>query len=207
MRALLILTSNGFGVDGYVLVKQILEAYLHIAYLQTFPNKAEDLVAARMGLEIGTHIYKTTPKGSIDPTRIIEKATGRVFDGKVSFKTMAAESPYSEDLDVYLVLYDFLSGYTHPDFRRSRSYLSEGAASFEHTGRSMYLEARALGLIVGNMMVHLLFHSEYFSEKMTKDLQHYLGRTRKKLSMLLKGGFPKALAPPLLTRISRFPKL
>lgn len=204
MRALQLLTDKGFGEDGLVLVRSMLESYLHVAYLLKHSEKAEDLVAARIGLEIGTHFYRTNAKGNIDYSCIIEKATGRMLDGKISIKTMAAGSPYSEDLDVYLGLYEYLSGFIHPDFRCSQTYVAHESLSFDHTKQSMYMEARALGLIIGTMILHALYASEYLSEKMTKDLEHYLRRTRKKLLFLLKNG-PPAWIPFLVGRVCRFP--
>jgi hypothetical protein len=119
---------------------------------------------------------------------------------------MAIKSAYPEDLNVYLVLYEYLSGYTHPDFRQSKSYVSEEQLSFDHTKQSMFVEARALGFIIGSMMLHVLFDSQYLSQKMTKDLQHYLSRTRKRLLFLLKNG-PPAWTHPLQGRIFRYPNV
>jgi hypothetical protein len=205
MQAIRLLTDKRFGEDALILIRSILEAYLHAAYLLAHPEKAADLVTARVGLVNGTHEYLVTSKGRVDYSRIVEKATGRTFEGRITFKTMANKSAISEDSSVYEVLYEFLSGHTHPNFAHATTYVSIERSSFEHTGRAMFLEARALGFVVGCMFLHVLFQSGYLSNDMNRDLRVYLCRTRRKLLALFKNGFPAALVVPLRTRMKRLP--
>lgn len=205
MQAIRLLTDKRFGEDALILIRSILEAYLHAAYLLARPERADDLVKARAGLIMGTHEYLITSKGRVDYNRIVEKETGHIFDGRITFKTMAKESAIPEDSTVYEVLYDFLSGYTHPNLAHATTYVSIEESVYQHTGRAMFVEARALGFVVGAMFLHLLYKSGYISKDMTSDLRFYLCRTRPKLMTLLNSGCPEALASPLRMRIKRLP--
>lgn len=205
MQAIQLLTDERFGEDGLILVRSVFEGYLHSAYLFAHPTKADDLVIAKLGLESGTHEYRRTSTGRPDYSIIIEKATGRTFEGKISFRTMAYGSAISEDANVYEAVYEFLSGFSHPNFAQARTYSSLENRTYEHTKRSMYMEARALALIVGTMFIHLVYESGYLSKAMTRDLHYYLFRTRKKLLSLFETSFPPALVDPLRARVQRFP--
>ena len=204
MGAIESLTDEGFGEDALILIRSMFEAYLHVAYSLSCPDRAELLAQARVGLIAGTHRYLKSARGRTDFSRIEETASGRVLDVGIGFKAMAKASPFAGDIELYDTLYEFLSGYAHPDISAFPTYVDGATSTYEHSSRALFFEARTMALLVGVLFLQTICDSGYLSEEFKADIEYYLYRTRS-FALELGQTLGSALAEPFCERLGRLP--
>ena len=73
LRGIRILLDSFLSDEALILCRSIYENFLHIAFIKKHPEKADDLVKAKIGLQTGTHEYKKTSKGKSDKRIIVER--------------------------------------------------------------------------------------------------------------------------------------
>jgi hypothetical protein len=59
--------------------------------------------------------YRKRRDGSIDRSHIVDNDSGQSYQRRASFYKMAKSSPNLLDIDLYDSLYEYLSGFIHPD--------------------------------------------------------------------------------------------
>ena len=205
LRAIELLVNDGFGEDAMAIARSVYESYIHVRYVLDSPDKINDLVLARLGIKQGTHEYRKTKKGRNDYRVIVEIATGREYDGKISTRTMAEASRFEEDLEIHEHLYEFLSSYTHPDFSILEHYLDEN--HFDHRLENISFEPVSLGLIFGGLLLDAVADPPLLGGQLVSDVRFYLGNfksvTEKLLNELASANPTNGLPSVLQGRIRR----
>jgi hypothetical protein len=122
LRAILLLIERHFGEDALNLIRSVFENYLHISnVINNTPGFIEEM-NIKNGIYIGTH--KISKPGSSKVTNI---QTGKEYQLKFTsnFRLSALHPQFGDqDKIIYEFLYNFLSRYTHPDYRSLPSYLN-----------------------------------------------------------------------------------
>ena len=172
LSAISALLDQHFGEDALAGSRPIYETYLQLLYLQRNPSKTEDLFASTVGIARGTHEYAKTKKGKIDRRVVIERQTGREFEGFVSTRIMAESSPFDEDQWLQQELYEFLSRFTHPNVLSIASYV-EGDR-FDSTKREMVAEATMLALFVSTLVLEQIPTLFFLPEVVAGDLERFV---------------------------------
>ncbi|AJY76181.1 DUF5677 domain-containing protein [Paenibacillus beijingensis] len=122
--------------DSLNLLRSVYENYLNIIYVLRYPERLDDLVAARIGMEEGTHEYLTHSSGKSDKRTIVDKVTGQKYIGHISTYSMATASPYKEDILIFDKLYEKLSRFTHPNILVFKHYVSNEKFNPHHRGKT-----------------------------------------------------------------------
>jgi hypothetical protein len=118
---------------------------------------------------------------------------------------MAAASRFKPDEDLYGAVYEYLSGFSHPNFAKSLTYLASDRAGFDHSTRELYFEARALAFLVSEMFLHAVYESGFMSEAFHRDLGNYLSRTRRH-ALEVVGHMHSKLSDPFRRRLELLPE-
>ena len=113
----------------------------HLRYYgnKKHPEKTDDLVKAKNGLQSGTHEYKRTSKEKLDKRIIVEKKTLREFEGHISAYRMAEASSCHLDVELFDEMYRGLSDFTHPSIFAIDSYVYK--IGFDHLKSTTYEQA------------------------------------------------------------------
>src|SRR4030042_2128132 len=136
LRGIRILLDNFLSDEALILCRSIYENFLHIVFIKKYPEKIDDLVKAKIGLQTGTHEYKKTSKGKLDKRIIVEKKTLKEFEGHISAHRMAEASSCHIDVELFDEMYRGLSDFTHPSIFVIDSYVS--AIGFDHLKSTTY---------------------------------------------------------------------
>ncbi|TDW96189.1 DUF5677 domain-containing protein [Dinghuibacter silviterrae] len=128
LRAALNLIEGNFGEDALNLIRSIFENYLHVA-MSIRNNDFINDIKIKIGLLLGTHKY--IRKGA---EKVVEVATGK--EARLKFTKnhqLALLHPlYGKmDIEIYNYLYDFLSGFTHPDLVTLSCYVDENGFNYQ----------------------------------------------------------------------------
>ena len=178
LRSIHYLLEKDIGADALALARNLYESYLHIVFVQAKPEKLADLVDASLGLRLGTHEYAVGRNGRSDRRVIIEKATGRKFEGFISKHRMAASSPVSVDVAMFDGLYEFLSEFNHPGFPLSQLQASDDA--LDPVSTELHHESLLYSVFFAVLLLDQLRLLPMLTDQMTDDLAVVVCRIRDK---------------------------
>lgn len=183
LRSVRLLEENRMSEDMFKLARTIYESYLHIILIQTRPESMEIVVDAVVGLRKGTHQYKKHRDGSDNKRYIIEVSTGREFLSQISAYKMAKGSPIVEDLPFFDFFYRTTSEFLHPTVFALDAYLS--AKGLDPLKRHMHEEAIIFTACVTAMVADTISNIQGCPERVRRDCNTVVTRTRRKLLVLL----------------------
>ncbi|MGO4729737.1 DUF5677 domain-containing protein [Paenibacillus sp. 2KB_22] len=157
--------------DSLNLLRSVYENYVNIIYVLNYPERLDDLVAARIGMEEGTHQYLIHSNGKFDKRTIVDKVTGQQYIGHISNYSMATASPYKEDIFIFDKLYEKLSRFTHPNILVSKHYISNEKFNPHHRGKSD--DAIILSIFISILLLEQLLAINA-DEQMQQDIRNRL---------------------------------
>lgn len=172
------------GADAMPLIRSLYDCYLHLRFIHQHPEKFDDLVLAKLGLQAGTHSFAKNATGKPDRRIILDNATGQKYEGHISAYRMAEASSNPTDIVLFPYLYEYLSGFVHP----SIEYMPDYAAHYNsmdpmHDGR--LLEATFHAITIACMLLDYVRHSTYITTPVAQDLKRVLTRIGKKAIQFL----------------------
>jgi hypothetical protein len=135
---------------GLYLCRSMYEAVLRIRYLKYEPQKAE-IFLALSGVEIGLYDYKR--KGNrTDWNILVDKNTGVNINVNLSNHKMASASGKRLDVDVYAILFRYMSKFVDPNVDTLNKHFSE------ETGFAIHVDDNPFeGLLICSFVLILLF--------------------------------------------------
>lgn len=179
LKSIHFLLEKEAGFDALALTRSIYENYLHIVFITAYPEKICDLVDAVLGLKYETHEYKKSQNGKIDRRVILEKETGRAFEGHISTYRMASASMIQSDIELFDYTYEFLSEYLHPSIGTVQDIFNEDGALDPNTA-GHELEAYAYALIFSCFILDELRLLSIVKNKVANDMLTVIRRIRSK---------------------------
>jgi hypothetical protein len=167
-----LLLRREHGGDALSLLRSLYESYLQILLTRQVPEEAQELARATAGLKSGTHRYPHAGQNHEDRRQIIEVRTGKVRAIRTNF-TIAQQSTFPEDRDLFETLYPFLSEFIRPE------QIHPDSGLFEYRARCGLLEARFYALYLSVLILDLA--KESTSTALRQDLEHAIARAMRVL--------------------------
>ncbi len=196
--------KNNYVEDCYSLLRSIFENYLHIIYLKKYPEKLQDLTEAKVGISRGTHEYAKTKKGKENKRIIIDKVTGKEFDGAISSYNMICASDFEEDEVLFDYLYKHLSNFTHPNVLTAHNYINK--ENFDPTLNNSPNAVLYLGIFLGIIILDQIDNFQSIDILVKKDIENFISRMKIMLNNMgdgiCKNSFDESILENLNKRIS-----
>ncbi len=146
LRTIYRLHTSRYADDVFILVRSLYENYLRIMFVRQHPEKSLDFFAM-YGVALGTHEYEKRKNGKINRRVIVEKESGRRFEGHISNRRMAESSDLGLDVEFYDQIYDFFSTYAHPDMSRIRQFFDPDGGFKTHPVSEPFLNLQLVSLV------------------------------------------------------------
>jgi hypothetical protein len=172
LRSVRTLLRKERGGDSLSLLRSLYESYLQVLFTRQVPEEAQELARATAGLKSGTHRYPHAGKNHEDRRQIIEVRTGKVRAIRTNF-TIAQQSAFPEDRDLFETLYPFLTEYIRPE------QIDADTGLFEYRAQTGLAEARFFALFLSVLILDLA--KESASPAMQRDLEQTVARAARTL--------------------------
>lgn len=130
VRAIFRMEQYSTGEERFILVRSLYEIYCKLIYLSAGRSHAEQLFAVDFGLIEGTHEIQNS-NGKLNKSKIVDKASGKIFDRYLKFSRMISFSRIPSDGPLFDYLYEFLSSFVHSGSRHIRSTWKPDMSGFE----------------------------------------------------------------------------
>ncbi|MCW3084858.1 MAG: hypothetical protein JWP12_2224 [Bacteroidetes bacterium] len=184
LKTVIMLLDKHFGEDALNLIRSVFENYLHVS---TTLNNTEEFIKEleiKLGVLLGT--YKLSKNGS---SKIVNIKTGEEYILKFNNKfKLASLHPVYGNLDsvIYQFLYDFLSSYTHPDFRSLPSYIDIEKGFTSSLRTSTRIEAITYACLLNILIIHELQKWKLISKTDNRDMQKFISDIKPSLLNVFK---------------------
>ena len=179
LRSVYRIFMSRYSDDVLSLIRSLYENFLRILFLRHHPGKAPDFFAIT-GVQVGTHEFAKFKNGKPDRRIIIEKATGKKFEGHISNRQMASSSDFSIDVEFYDHFYPYLSNFSHLTLDPNLEYFSMDLGFRLHKKDNPFLALQFVSVVNALTLdeLSLIVHAN----KLTKrDLRYMAMRLRNRL--------------------------
>ena len=183
LRSIRVLQEGHMSEDILKLARSMYESYLHISFVQTYPESVASLVDAVVGLRTGTHHYKRRKDAAEDKRYIVDAKTGVEHRAHVSAYKMAEASSLPEDVAFFDFFYRTTSEFLHPSVFALDGYLS--AHGLDPVKPHMYEEAVIFAACVAAMIADRIPQIVGCPERVARDCRTVVSRVRSTLLLLL----------------------
>ncbi|MCW3105172.1 MAG: hypothetical protein JWO09_3612 [Bacteroidetes bacterium] len=183
LRAIVRLIDEHFGEDALNLIRSVFENYLHVSTVLNHTDEFIKELEYKTGVLLGTH--KLSKNGS---SKVVNIKTGEEYILKFTNKyKLAALHPDYGDFDkvIYQFLYDFLSSYTHPDFRSLPSYIDR-EKGFTSSLRTFTSDAIIYSCLLNIFIMHELKRWKLIDKTSNRDMQYFITEIKSALESIFK---------------------
>lgn len=151
LQAIRMLVETQAAEDSLTIVRSMYEGYLHCVCALREPKLLDEVQRAKAGVHAGTHVHPVTRRGRLDYRVAVDIETGERLRAELLMGTLARQSPYPEDGEIYNELYSYLSTFAHPHFLAIGQFL--GPTGFTSKNRELAFEAFLLANFVGSLVL------------------------------------------------------
>ena len=183
VRGVNFLLAKEDGLSALPLIRGIYESYLNLIYSDRFPDKLAHMVDAQAGLRTGTHEYKSTKAGKIDRRKIVDLNSGVEYEAHISFFVKALASHHKVDIELFDMLYEFLSDFTHGGWESMTAFIDEDRIHLTEADEGASFQAVFLAIVCSILVLDFLSSWTFLSSKVRSDLKRVVKRIKKKIVM------------------------
>lgn len=159
-----------FSEEMLNLTRSIYENYLHITFLNTTPQRFNDIIASKT---------KTISNKSHNSSHLKKD--------KITTNEMAKQSKYPEDIEIRNYLYSHLCEFTHPGLLAISSYINDDQC-FDHRviSSNSWLWAAILDIFLGTLILNEVFNIEGVDNIFKRDILYHNKQIKPFLSDIFK---------------------
>lgn len=98
--AIIALLRQEYPEDALINLRSVYENFLSIGYLLKNPSNVDDLVSKRVGLATGVFVHPLTPKNKKNMRKLLDPASGEVYDFDLTIGELARGALSGVDLNL-----------------------------------------------------------------------------------------------------------
>jgi hypothetical protein len=114
--------------ESLILIRSLYEIYCKLCYATKSKSNAKYLLDSDFGLVFGDYEF-SRENGKTKRNKLTHKKTGKKIPRTRSFYEYISSSPFPEDLDLFEILYEYLSSFVHSGSRHALKAWGEGRRS------------------------------------------------------------------------------
>ncbi len=130
IKASHLLIKENYYEDTFTLVRSVYEVYLHMSYVQNYPDKIHKVVASKLGVYFDIFEHPLRKDGKPLKHKAVDQTTGKEYLINLSLLELSQNTRFKSDEDIYPLLYSYLSEYAHVHMISIGSYQSQQKKKF-----------------------------------------------------------------------------
>lgn len=140
--AIIALLKQEYPEDALIILRSVYENYLSIGYLLKNPANVDDLVFKRVGLAAGVFVHPLTPKNKRDTRKLLDPASGEIYDFGLTIGELARGALRGVDLNLHSGMYPYLCEHVHSNMIASGNYRNTDETRYTYKDNSNTTLAR-----------------------------------------------------------------
>lgn len=181
--AVIELLKQEYPEDALIILRSIYENYLSIRYLLKNPLNVDDLVSKRVGLATGAFVHPLTPKNKKNTRKLLDPASGEVYDFDLTIGELARGALSDVDLNLHSGMYPYLCEHVHPNMIASGNYRNTDETRYTYKDNSNTKLARFWVCVTLYLFFETLLTYEPIKNMDNKELRGFLNMVKSTIAL------------------------